>query len=185
MLAYIDDILGWSSDRQIAWAHFRANRQLMTRLGLQESPEKATEPTQRITWIGVTFDSVTMVMSIPRQKIVEVLAEVHTWIGKQSIGLRQLQKLLGRLFHVTKCCGPARLFCNRLLDGLRQAYRHGSVPMSTDMRQDLFWDGGFPGEIQQQTLDALTHAHPGHHSRLLPVRRRSSMGKEHVPSTIH
>ena len=137
--AYIDDIIGWASQQRVAWLHYNQNRQLMCTLGLQEAAEKAVAPTTSITWIGVRFDSVSMIMSIPLEKIREVLQEIMVWLQEDTIQLQQLQKLLGHVFHVTKCCSPARLFCNRLLDGLRLAYQHGTVDISLDMRLDMFW----------------------------------------------
>ena len=86
-------------------------------------------------------------MAIPRIKIVEILAEIKAWLSEDTIQLRELQKLLGRIFHATKCCVGARLFCNRLLDGLRVAYRHGHTPITTEMHMDLFWMVAFLNEF--------------------------------------
>ena len=78
-------------------------------------------------------------MSIPEDKIRAMVGEITVWLQETTIHLRELWKLLGRLFHATKCLVGARLFCNRLLDGLRTAYRQGFTPINIEMRQDLFW----------------------------------------------
>ena len=78
-------------------------------------------------------------MSIPPEKIEAILQELRVWLGEVTIQLKELQKLLGRVFHATKCCIGARLFCNRLLDGLRAAYRSGYTPITQEMKMDVFW----------------------------------------------
>ena len=139
LFAYIDDFIGWAPGRELAWSAFRRGRHLLRSLGLQESPDKATEPSTTVTWVGVRFDSDEMTMSIPEDKIRAMVGEITVWLQETTIQLRELQKLLGRLFHATKCSVGARLFCNRLLDGLRTAYRQGFTPINVEMRQDLFW----------------------------------------------
>ena len=102
----------------------------------------------------------TMVMSIPPEKIKETLVEITEWIQHSTIELKPLQKLLGRVFHATKCCTPARLFCNRLLDGLRVAYREGKVALGMEMRLDLFWLLSFMAKCNGQHL--MRPAQPQH-----------------------
>ena len=139
MFAYIDDFIGWALSLALAEQAFRENRQLLRTLGLGESEDKATLPAQVVEWVGVTFNSVLMTMSIPQQKIDQIREELLAWLNETVMQLKELQKLLGRLFHATKCCHAARLFCNRLLDGLRVAYRTGSTPVNAEMQQDMFW----------------------------------------------
>ena len=139
MFAYIDNFIGWKPTLTLALKAFAENREVLGSLGLQESVDKETVPATTVTWVGVTFNSVNMTMSIPRDKIREVLDEMQAWSPETIINLKELQKLLGRIFHATKCCINARLFCNRLLDGLRVAYRNGHTPITNEMRMDLNW----------------------------------------------
>ena len=139
LFACIDDFIGWAPGHGLAWSAFHKGRRLLEALGLQESPDKATEPSTTVTWVGVRFDSDKMTMSIPEDKIRAMVRKITVWLQETTIQLRELQKLLGRLFHATKCSVGARLFCNRLLDGLRTAYRQGFTPINIEMRQDLFW----------------------------------------------
>ena len=139
LFAYIDDFIGWAPGQGLAWSAFHKGRRLLEALGLQESPNKATEPSTTVTWVGVRFDSDKMTMSIPEDKIRAMVGEITVWLQETTIHLRELQKLLGWLFHATKCSVGARLFCNRLLDGLRMAYRQGFTPINIEMRQDLIW----------------------------------------------
>ena len=152
VFAYIDDVIGWASNRKTAWIYFQENRLLMKELGLAEAAGKATPPDTTVVWIGVKFDTLKMTMEIPPEKRAEVLQEVTVWLQEKRISLRQLQKLLGKIFHATKCCQPARLFCNRLLDGLRVAYREGTISIGSDMRMDLFWLLSFLAKFNGQHL---------------------------------
>ena len=139
MFAYIDDFIDLEGSLSLATIAFNRNRAVLATLGHDESKHKATAPSTVVTWVGVTFNSVDMTMAIPREKIREILTEVTAWASEATIQLCELQKLLGRIFHVTKCCVGAPLFCNRLLDGLRVAYRQGHTPITREMHMDLFW----------------------------------------------
>ena len=55
-------------------------------LGLQESVEKATLPATVVIWVGVTFNSQYMTMSIPRTKITQMQAELAVWLKVSSGG---------------------------------------------------------------------------------------------------
>ena len=147
MFAYIDDFIGWKQTMQEAREAFEANSDILHRLGFEQSLDKATLPSTSVVWVGVHFDSIKMTMSIPHEKIMEVLQEVRTWMSETTIQLKELQKLLGRLFHATKCCTGARLFCNRLLDGLHTAYRQGYTDFTAEMHMDLQWMSAFLTEF--------------------------------------
>ena len=139
LYSYIDDFIGWSASENRAWWAFRQTRQLFRSPSLKESVDKAAQPSTVVMWVGVTFDSDKMTMSIPHEKILQTAQEINTWLNEETIQLRELQKLLRRIFHATKCCQGARLFCNRLLDSLRVTYRCGSTFINAEMKKDLFF----------------------------------------------
>ena len=121
-LQYVDDCLGVEADESTASAAYGNLRNVVAELGLQEAPDKLCTPSPRMEFIGVTFDTVTGTISIPGEKMKEIMALVRDWQGRTSATKHQLQSLLGKLHHVAKCVKPARLFVSRMLDTLRSFY---------------------------------------------------------------
>ena len=69
----MDDSAGASVPSQ-ALSHYNKLLELMDNLGMQAALNKCQHPLTTLTWIGVDFNSVTMIMSISRDKILEAIA---------------------------------------------------------------------------------------------------------------
>ena len=126
-MMYLDDLIILSPNREDAWAHYNAARDLIAELGLPEAVEKAQPLTQRVKWLG-----------IPPGKVANVVAQVDVYNHKQWINKKQLQSLLGHLLFVAKCVRPARTFVSRILEALRGATGN-SIRNDTGFRSDLAW----------------------------------------------
>ena len=61
---------------------FFALRDLLVDLGLQESLKKAHEPSTSMPYLGVNFNTMSMKMSIPAEKLTEVRDEISSWSRK-------------------------------------------------------------------------------------------------------
>ena len=138
-LVYIDDFVGLTRSKQAAEHQFGQLQDLLQDLGLQEAKHKATSPTQRITWLGLEFDSRNMTLSIPPAKLQDILTLVQQWQHKSTASITDLRSLLGKLLHVAQCSSPARLFLNRMLATLRSCPPRGSTRLSTEFKKDLAW----------------------------------------------
>ena len=108
--------------------------QLLQKLGFSISAKKLTPPGTQATCLGVMFDSVKGTISIPPEKLQQILRNVTEWVGRKRCTKRQLQSLLGQLLYVHKCIKPARIFLNRMLDLLRQNYDATSINLTPDFR---------------------------------------------------
>ncbi|MCP4256581.1 MAG: hypothetical protein GY774_03530, partial [Planctomycetes bacterium] len=139
-LAYIDDLAGYSDNMDKAQAAADRCENLLHELGIEESKHKATPPKTNMTWLGVSFDTQLMIMYIPRKKIDKVAALVDDWMGKEHCLTKQLQQLLGRLFHVGTCNPTMRLFTNRMLKCLGKSESdHDTLQITEEFRLDLKW----------------------------------------------
>ena len=107
--AYIDDTVGAALPHQ-APVHYAAFADTMALLGLQSAPEKCHSPTTHLTWIGVTFDTVAMTISIDRERIDEAIEACRKFLNSVTITRKSLEKFLGRIFHAIKCTEGARRF---------------------------------------------------------------------------
>ena len=135
---YLDDLILVSPNREKANSDFEVARNLLRDLNLPEAVDKAQPPATKVKWLGVNIDTQEMTLSIPQDKINEVLEKVSKFTKAKSMTKRQLQSILGQLLHVAKCVRPARLFVSRLLDKLRET-KGLHLNVNADMRADFRW----------------------------------------------
>ena len=139
---YSDDIGGAEATLGRATAAFIALTDLFVELGLEESVEKAHPPSTKMPYLGVEFDTVAMTMSIPAEKLQEVRSEVRLWMRKTTATRKNLQRLLGKLFWVSRCVQHSRSFMGRLLGQLKLTNAIGDnkkVKLSPDCMADIQW----------------------------------------------
>ena len=106
ILNYIDEFGGVASDLTTPTDHFTKLQGLLAQLGLCETGHKATAPVTTMVWLGLLFDSLAMTITLPPNKLQEVLDLVSSWVSRQSATLRELQFLLGKLLYMANVCPP-------------------------------------------------------------------------------
>ena len=139
---YSDDLGGCEADLSRAEESFTKLKQLMDDLGLEESAKKAEAPTNQLVYLGVLFDSITMQMRVPPEKLAEIKSEITQWSRKTTITRKNLQSLLGKLFWISRVVRLARVFMGRLLQQLRNMAGIGDnakVKLTDDSKKDLKW----------------------------------------------
>ena len=139
---YSDDIGGGEKTLPRAQESFFALGSLLSDLGLAESTSKAHKPSTSMPYLGVNFDTVRMVMSIPAEKLTEVRDEVAGWQKKTKVTKKGLQQLLGKLFWVSRCVKYSRAFMARLLNQLTSMHLlpdNKKMELSEDCRLDIGW----------------------------------------------
>ena len=142
-LVYIDDFLGVAPSHEAATSGFHRLGDIFMELGVKESDHKAISPTTKITWIGVEFDTIDMMIRVPPQKIADTLQLTLQWAHRTYATRHQLQQLLGRLFHIAQCVKPARLFVSRMLETLRNSPAQGHTILDEDFKADIHWWAAF------------------------------------------
>ena len=93
-------------------------------------------------YLGIQFDTIKMVMSIPPEKVAEVREEVSLWRKKSSASKKSLQQLLGKLFWVSRCVRFSRGFMGRLLTQLQHMHTlpdNKKAKLSAGSREDISW----------------------------------------------
>ena len=141
-LNYSDDIGGCETNLGRAKQSFTALCTLFEDLGLHESKSKAYPPSTCMPYLGIEFDTVTMRMSIPPEKITEVREEVSLWEKRTTATKKSLQQLLGKLFWVSRCVRFSRGFMGRLLAQLQQMHHlpdQKRSMLSPGCKQDIRW----------------------------------------------
>jgi hypothetical protein len=162
---YVDDFIGLKKRLVDAHLAFQNGKQTLADLGIDRSVHKDSGPGTKLKWIGVVFDTVAMSISIPPEKLKDTLALVRDWLDKNQASKKMLQSILGKLFHISKCCKPARLFLNRMLDLLRAAPNKGYIRITSDFKKDLQWFSSFLAGyngvyfMQPTRLSYILHVH--------------------------
>lgn len=143
-ICFIDDFFGVSPPSlEKATDGFKRLRCILGELGVKESIDKAVAPTTRMTWIGIDFDTIEMIMRVPESHINDTLTIILGWASRQSATRQQLQQLLGKLFFISHCVKPARLFVSRMLATLRAAPMTGTIMLDEEFKKDLLWFNRF------------------------------------------
>ena len=142
---YLDDIILVSPNRHKALHDYSQARELLQLLALPEACDKSQPPAQRVKWLGIIIDTNEMTLTIPEDKLQQVLAQVSKHSKARSMSQKQLRSMLGHLLHVAKCVRPARLFVARLLEALREA-KGWHIRVDANMRADFAWLLEFCGQ---------------------------------------
>lgn len=135
---YLDDVIVIAPDKETCAKHFNTVRDILAELGLPESVDKIQPPSTSVTWLGIMIDSLRMTLSIPNEKLQEILTCVTKAIKCRTISQKHLRSILGKLLHIAKCIRPARLFVARLLEALRSMTRT-YIKVDKEMRKDFSW----------------------------------------------
>ena len=142
LVNYSDDLGGVEPDLSRATESFEKLKVLMDDLGVDESCKKAEPPTTQMVYLGVMFDSQSLQMRVPPEKLAEVKSEIVQWSRKSTFTKKNLQSLLGKLFWVARVVRLARVFMGRLLQQLRDmptVSDNIKVKLSDEARKDLKW----------------------------------------------
>ena len=99
---YVDDFMSLDYQRR-AWQSYHALGNLLRDLGVNEAEDKAVEPAQCIEFLGVLYDLVNMTISLPQDKLQELMDQLQRYIKQKFYTKKQLQQITRRLQFVTGC----------------------------------------------------------------------------------
>ena len=140
-LNYSDDLAGVENEAKACIAFTRMG-ELLQILGLKEAIDKASPPTTQLTYLGVTFDSVSMKKTVPAERVAELQDLLISWSNKRHCTKRSLQSLCGKLLWVAKCVRHSRVFLTRLLAALKvhaEQAPYFRISLSDEMLRDIQW----------------------------------------------
>lgn len=119
LLAYLDDYAGCEPSLQKANQSYSRFIKITKSLGLQLALKKCVKPCRAIEWLGYVLNVDNMTLSIPQQKLDEVLTECAAWEGRKRASRNMIQKLIGKLVHISNGVAQGRKFISRILESLR------------------------------------------------------------------
>ena len=120
IVCFLDDILLIADDYAQWYQGYTELILLVRALGFAIAWSKTSDPCQVVTYLGLCFDSTSMTVSLPADKVAKFAAVLHEFCSRTHASKRQLQRLAGKLayaVHVVKTTG--RTYLQRVLDLLR------------------------------------------------------------------
>ena len=146
LVIYLDDILLLSESPEASRKDTHALLDLLTRLGfLINWPKSVLVPTQSIEFLGQKLNSVTMMISLPLNKVSSLRYLVGEALRAPTMSIRQLASLIGSLNASAMAVMPTRLRTRALLrdkiDALRQHEQRWdrSLTLSAAAQDELVW----------------------------------------------
>ena len=144
LVTYIDDILVMDVSQEGA---AQAQAQLMALLEslgfLINRAKSSLQPSQRITFLGFTIDSMEMTISLPEEKVKNTTQEALKMLQAQTVSARQLAHMIGVLSSSIPAILPAPLHYRALQDLKIKAVASGGygsrVHLSPQASNDLLW----------------------------------------------
>ena len=131
-----------SPSKSQAIKDFDAIQKLLSDLGLPQAPDKNQPPSLQVTWLGIRINSRKMTLSVPAEKLREVIQAAQETAVKKRVTRKQMDSVIGKLLHISKCIRHARIFVARLLEATR-GERKAHIPVSEDIISDLEWFASF------------------------------------------
>ena len=146
---YIDNVI-CVHQCQKADAEFQSLFNLFEFLDIPINPSKVVRPSRSLTCMGIDVNLDTKQLTIPQDKLLQILDLCRLYSCRKVITKKQLQSLLGKLLYLHTCVPTARSFVNRLLNTLRQATT--SVKINEVMKKDILWFVNFVSQFNGKVL---------------------------------
>ena len=138
---YLDDfLLVGAAGQQQCTSSVQVTLSVCERLGIPVAFEKLEGPSTQITFLGIVLDSEARRLSLPQDKLRDILQMVQSWLGRYKSTKRELLSLIGKLSFAAKVVPAGRLFLRRLIDLSTTVDRlHHHLRINSEARADLAW----------------------------------------------
>ncbi|CAG2194905.1 RP-S9e [Mytilus edulis] len=139
LINYLDDFAGAEISEKADISYTKL-KWVLDSCGLEESVEKASSPSYRMSFLGVWFDTEKMTMEVTPDRLLEIFDLVSFWLNKDTASLKEVQSLIGKLNFIASCVRPGRIFISRILNFLREFKNEDCIlEVSVELKHDLLW----------------------------------------------
>jgi len=139
-VVFIDDFLIVADSQDACMQAMNLLISLLRQLGFAISWSKVYGPTQCITFLGVQIDSIQMLLSLPQEKVNDMLMLVDKFLTMKRASKKQLQSLAGKLNWASSVVRGGRIYLRAVLNMIQplRAQNH-KVILKQDFFRDLCW----------------------------------------------
>lgn len=182
VLAFLDDVIVSAPSRELL---FQVREQIaheLKTLGWQREESKGQwEPTQRVKFLGLIFDTALERIFIPEEKVDKLKSQLQVLSTQQSMTARQVARVSGLVISVSLAFAPARLFSRALYRVIKEARVDkwnwdSDVKLDDAARREVRWllenvdrfNGALiwrPSLVEQVWTDASSLGWGAHHPR--------------------
>lgn len=110
---------------------------LLGSLGFRVAWSKCSTPLNRSRYLGVIFDSESLELWLPDEKLGALRAELLYFKDKERATRHQLQRLCGLIAHASKLVRSGRNFSRRLIDKLNGLEHKNRICLGAEFRKDI------------------------------------------------
>ena len=96
-----------------------------------------------MTCLGREIDTEKFTLSIPKEKLRQVVTKCHSWMARKVCTKQQRQSILGLLLYITKCVKHSCFFLNKMIDTLRSVKNNKYIKLGEEVRKDISWFSTF------------------------------------------
>jgi hypothetical protein len=164
MVIYLDDMIFVNDDPVLLTIQTKSAVWLLQRLGFVINWEKSQlSPVQVIDFLGFQLDSVTLKVSLPMEKVLDIQLSCVDLIRRKTVSARELAAVLGKLVAAVRAIVPGPLHYRKLQMCQTQALLRGSQNYDTKLTltkeciEELHW---WKEEIQNWNGRSLIRACP-------------------------
>ena len=147
ILHYLDDFIFVSGSFEEANSQKQLLIDTFKALGVPLETSKLEGPATCLTFLGIEFDTVSLQIRLPSQKLFNLKSELSQAFSHKCITKRNLQSLAGLLQYATKVIRPGRAFLHRLyaLQSIGHSPFH-RIRLNVAARGDILWWHVFASE---------------------------------------
>lgn len=139
ILHYLDDFLFGSAANSSGCADTLAIFQDVCKMwSVPLANDKTVTPVEILTFLGVEFNTLEMMLRLPDEKIAEIRERISVLLRLDKVSLREIQSIIGLLNFACQVIVPGRAFCRRLIDATCNVKKSWhKVRISKGMKKDL------------------------------------------------
>jgi hypothetical protein len=138
----LDDFLIGEKEKSACQYSLNKFLALCSNLGIPTAPEKTTQPTKVLSFVGYELDTHNMEVRLPADKLTKGKALITECMSKEKVQLRFMQSVIGFLNFACGAIVPGRPFLRRLINltiGIREPFYYLRITKAA--RADLLtWE---------------------------------------------
>lgn len=151
--SYLDDFLVTGDTEEECRLAQQNLISILRSLGFFIAWDKCVSPTQSITYLGVSLNTIDMSVKIPPAKMQKLRDEIKFFSGKKRATVKQIQRLCGILAHCSKVIKGGCTFSHRIIELLRGWPTDVKrIRLSDQFRYDISWWENFAAIFNGKNL---------------------------------
>ena len=123
-----------------ALLHLKRLKTAFRYLDIPVADDKLVGPATNLPYLGIEIDTVSFTISIPDEKVNDLMEQMPWWCGRRTCTLKELQSLNGKLNFFSKAIQPGRMFTRRLIDLTCSVKKPNHyITINKEAREDIHW----------------------------------------------